>query len=207
MNAPKLWRGQTLRDRSGDRREQLLDVGFELLGTAGTSAVTMRAVTRQANLSPRYFYESFDSRETLIRAVYDRVEAALRERVATVEPATDPRAAVRSALRTCADFFEEDPRRARVLLREPLADDDLRRHVALRTPAVVRAFAPVLGTAAVGLFASSDETLAAIGTALAGALTAVYVDWIDGRLPMDRDRLVDTAGDIVVALLSVAFEF
>jgi AcrR family transcriptional regulator len=207
VNAPRLWRGQTLRDRSGDRREQLLDVGFELLGTAGTSAVTMRAVTRQANLSPRYFYESFDSRETLIRAVYDRVEAALRERVAAIEPAPDPRVAVRSALRICADFFEEDPRRARVLLREPLADDDLRRHVARRTPAVVRAFSPVLGTAAVGLFASSDETLAAIGAALAGALTAIYVDWVDGRLPMDRDRLVDTAGDIVVALLSIALEF
>ncbi|MGK8523867.1 TetR/AcrR family transcriptional regulator [Nocardia asteroides] len=206
MNAPKLWRGQTLQDRSGDRREQLLAVGLELLGTAGTSAVTMRAVTRQANLSPRYFYESFDSRETLITAVYDRVEAALRERIAIVSPTADPHVAVRSALQICADFFEEDPRRARVLLREPLADNNLRRHITLRTPAVIRALAPILGPAAAGLFASSDESLAAIGSALAGALTAVYLDWVDGRLPIDRNRLVDTAVDIVVSLLGIAFE-
>ncbi|WP_174187361.1 TetR/AcrR family transcriptional regulator [Nocardia barduliensis] len=206
MNAPKLWRGQTLQDRSEDRREQLLDVGLELLGTAGTSAVTMRAVTRQANLSPRYFYESFDSRETLITAVYDRVEAALRDRLSAIAPAADVQVGVRSALEICASFFEEDPRRARVLLREPLADDNLRRHIALRTPTVIRAMAPVLGPAAAGLFASSDETLAAIGTALAGALTAVYLDWVDGRLPIDRDALVDTAVGIVVALLGIAFE-
>lgn len=80
-------------------------------------------------------------------------------------------------------------------------------HAAPRTPAVVRTLAPVLGPAAAGLFASSDETLAAIGTALAGALTALYVDWVDGRLAIERDRLVDTAVDIVVSLLSIVFEF
>ncbi|WP_328821036.1 hypothetical protein [Nocardia sp. CY41] len=49
MSTPKLWRGQTPQDRSGDRREQLLDVAFDLLGTGGSAAVTMRAVTRQVN--------------------------------------------------------------------------------------------------------------------------------------------------------------
>ena len=72
MNSPKLWRGQTLQDRSSDRREQILVVGEQLLGSGGVAAVTMRAVTRQANLSPRYFYETFDSREDLVIAVYDR---------------------------------------------------------------------------------------------------------------------------------------
>ncbi len=49
VSTPKLWRGQTPQDRSGDRREQLLDVAFDLLGTGGSAAVTMRAVTRQVN--------------------------------------------------------------------------------------------------------------------------------------------------------------
>ncbi|MEV5834460.1 TetR/AcrR family transcriptional regulator [Nocardia sp. NPDC052112] len=206
MNAPKLWRGQTLRDRSDERREQLLDVGLELLGTGGTAAVTMRAVTRQANLSPRYFYESFDSREALITAVYDRVESGLRDHVIAVAPAADPRAAIRSALQTCADFFAEDPRRARVLLREPLADDTLRWHATVRTPAAIRAFAAILGAAGTDLFSSSDENLAVLGTALAGALTALYLDWTDGRLKIDRDRFVDTAAGIVASLLRIAVE-
>ncbi|OXR42123.1 HTH-type transcriptional repressor FabR [Nocardia cerradoensis] len=202
--APKLWRGQTLQDRSGERRELLLDCAFDLLGTAGAGAVTMRAVTRQANLSPRYFYESFAGREALILAVYDRAEAALRERLSVIAAGTDPHAAIRSALQTCADFFDEDPRRARVLLREPLADDDLRAHITRRTPAVIRALAPLLGDSAGDLFTSSDATLATTGTALAGALTSVYLEWTDGHLTIERDRLVDTCTGIVAALLGLA---
>ncbi|WP_328290836.1 TetR/AcrR family transcriptional regulator [Nocardia aurantiaca] len=204
MSAPKLWRGQTLQDRSGERRDQLLDRAFDLLGAGGAGAVTMRAVTREANLSPRYFYESFDSRETLLAAVYDRTEGALRERLSAIAPGADPHAAIRTGLETCADFFEEDPRRARVLLREPLADDSLRRHITERTPAAVRALAPMLGSSADDLFASSDDTLATLGTALAGALTAVYLEWVDGHLAIGRDQLVDNAVAIVVSLLSPA---
>ncbi len=202
---PKLWRGQTLEDRSGERREQLLDCAFDLLGTGGAGAVGMRAVIRQANLSPRYFYESFDSRETLIAAVYDRTEAALRERLSSITPGTDPHPAIRAALEICADFFEEDPRRARVLLREPAADDHLRGHITRRTPAVIRALAPLLGPGAESLFTTNDTTLATIGTALAGALTAVYLDWTDGRLTIAREDLVDNAATIVVALLGTTF--
>ncbi|GAA5061060.1 TetR/AcrR family transcriptional regulator [Nocardia callitridis] len=202
---PKLWRGQTLQDRSGERREQLLDHAFDLLGTAGASAVTMRAVIREANLSPRYFYESFDNRETLLAAVYDRTETALFQEFSAIAPDADPSAAIRTALQACADFFEEDPRRARVLLREPMADDYLRRHITQRTPSVFRGLAPLLGPVAETLFTSSDESLATIGTALAGALTAIYLEWTDGHLTITREQLVDDAAGIVVALLGIAF--
>lgn len=46
--------------------------GRSLLGDGGAVAVTMRAVVRAAQLSPRYFYESFASREELLFAVHDR---------------------------------------------------------------------------------------------------------------------------------------
>lgn len=203
MTAPKLWRGRTLQDRSGERREQLLDCAFDLLGAGGATAVTMRAVTRQANLSPRYFYENFGSREELLTAVYDRVEGALRERLSAIDPGPDLHSAIRTGLETCADFFDEDPRRARVLLREPLADDTLRRHITQRTPAAVRALAPVFGDGADDLFTSSDDTLVIMGTALAGALTAVYLEWVDGHLTIGRDQLVDRAVTIVVSLLGL----
>ncbi|MET7767802.1 TetR/AcrR family transcriptional regulator [Nocardia sp. NPDC005366] len=203
MNAPKLWRGQTLRDRSADRREQLLDVALDLLGTDGSTAVTMRAVTRLANLSPRYFYESFDNREALLTAVYDRVETALLDRMHTTLPGADLHANVRVALEICADYFEADPRRARILLREPLNDDTLRRHSAQRSPAFILALAPIFGADAEPLVTRGEENLAIIGTAMAGALVALYLDWADGRLTVSRDRLVDSAVEIVLSLLNI----
>ncbi|GGL05053.1 TetR/AcrR family transcriptional regulator [Nocardia jinanensis] len=200
MNAPKLWRGQTLDARSAERREQLVDVGFELLGTGGSTAVTMRAVTRLAKLSPRYFYESFADRRELVVAVYDRLEAELRTRLSTIDPDGDLHSIVRSALRICATYFEQDPRRARVLLRAPLTDDALRAHSADRLPAFLRTVVPALGAEAGALIPDSEETFAIVGTALGGALVALYVDWIDGRLPVPRDHLVETATTIVLAL-------
>ncbi|NKY36706.1 TetR/AcrR family transcriptional regulator [Nocardia speluncae] len=200
MSAPKLWRGRTLDDRSAERREQLVDVGFDLLGTDGPAAVTMRAVTRLANLSPRYFYESFTDRTALLTAVYDRLETELLARLGATTEAADTHTIIRSALEICAAYFEEDPRRARVLLREPLTDDTLRRHSANRLPVFLRTMLPALGDEVNALLPDSEEALIISATALSGALVALYVDWIDGRLPVPRERLVDAATGIVVAL-------
>lgn len=204
MSAPKLWRGRTLDDRSAERREQLVDVGFDLLGTDGSAAVTMRAVTRLANLSPRYFYETFGDRGDLITAVYDRAETELATRLSTVGTDTDARTVVRSALEICATYFEQDPRRARILLREPLSDDTLRRHSADRLPGFLRAVLPALGDEVGALIPDSEAALLISATALSGALVALYVDWIDGRIPAPRERLVDAATDIVLALARTA---
>ncbi|MQY17074.1 TetR/AcrR family transcriptional regulator [Nocardia macrotermitis] len=204
MSAPKLWRGQTLQDRSVDRREQMLAVAFDLLGTAGPAAVTMRAVTREANLSPRYFYESFPNREDLLVAVYDRVEDGLRERMKDVPRQLDPTSTVRAALEICASYFEEDPRRAHVLLREPLADDVLRRHSASRAPVFVTTLAEVLGSDIGALVPGDAQALAVASTALSGSLVALYLDWIDGRLAISRDRLAESATTIALAVVVAA---
>ncbi len=134
MNTSKVWGGQSPQDRSSSRRESLLSAAEALLGDGGAVAVTMRAVVRAAQLSPRYFYESFASREELLFAVHDRVEDQLLQRLQNVSSSGDLRDAVRSSFEIIRDFFEEDPRRARILLREPLADDMLRSHSATPYP-------------------------------------------------------------------------
>ncbi|MFC8045412.1 TetR/AcrR family transcriptional regulator [Nocardia sp. NPDC057353] len=206
MSSPKLWRGQTLRDRSLDRREQMLDVGEELLGTGGAAAVTTRAVMRQTNLSPRYFYETFDTREDLVIAVYDRVETRLFERMREVSVAAGLRAAIREIFEICARYFEEDPGRARILLREPLADDTLRAHSADRAPAFLRLLIPVLGAEAGAVVPAGDEDLALGAAALGGSLVSLYLEWTDGRLPVGRDRLAETAVSVVFAVLGAVRE-
>ncbi|MFI9408575.1 TetR/AcrR family transcriptional regulator [Nocardia gamkensis] len=204
MSSPKLWRGQTLQDRSIDRREQMLTVGEELLGNGGVAAVTMRAVVREANLSPRYFYETFDSREDLILAVYDRVEAGLIERIQQVDIEAGLPAAIRAVFEACAAYFEEDPRRARILLREPLGDDTLRRHSADRVTAFLRMVISVLGTDADELMPANEEDLAVAATALSGALVSLYLDWADGRLAVGREKLAKSAVAVVFALSAAA---
>src|SRR5262245_45333483 len=56
---PSRWAGVAPEDRRAQRRELLMATTFELLGTEGWSATTVRGVCQAARLNPRYFYESF----------------------------------------------------------------------------------------------------------------------------------------------------
>lgn len=201
-SSQKRWRGQTLQDRSLKRRDQLLDVGERLLGTSGAGAVTMRAVVREAGLSPRYFYETFSGRDDFLVSIYDRVESRVLERVAGIETGGDFRTSVHAVCRACGDFFEEDPRRARILLREPLSDDVLREHSAKRSRLFVETTMGLLGVD--DELVPSPGRLPIIATGLSGALVALYLDFADGRLAVDRDELADAAVDIVCALAESA---
>lgn len=190
-----------MRDRSADRRVQLLDVGERLLGGGGSTAVGLRAVCREAGLSPRYFYESFDSREDLLVAVYNRVEDRLMNYIvdgAGAEPLTP-----RDVLERCAEFFEEDPRRARILLREPLADDTLRKHSVSRTPAFIRALVPLVGPHLSSAVPRDPEQMEILSTALGGALVALYLEWADGRLNVGRETVAEAAVNVVTALVGM----
>ena len=196
ISSGKLWRGQTLEDRSTDRREQMLAVAETLLGTGGTAAVTMRAVVREANLSPRYFYESFSSTEELVTAVYDRVTGRLLTRVAGLERCADPRENVRALLEIFREFFQDEPGQARILLREPLADDVLRAHRAATVPGFVQAVLAMV----TDQDSLAPERVAVISSALTGALVALYLDHIDGRLALTPEQLSDAAVDLVFAV-------
>ncbi|WP_405177616.1 TetR/AcrR family transcriptional regulator [Nocardia sp. NBC_01377] len=157
-------------------------------------------LTRQRVVTP--FYESFDNIEALLTAVYDRVETGLLDRMRSAPRGAELRTDIRVALEICADYFQDDPRLARILLREPRRDDTLRRHSAQRSPAFILALAPIFGAESEPLPAGGEEDLAIIATAMAGALVALYLDWSDNRLDVPRDHLVDSAVDVVLALLN-----
>lgn len=205
MATPRTWGGRTLDDRTSDRREAFLRAGTEILGDDGTSAVTMRAVVRRANLSPRYFYESFDSREQLLKAVYDRAESDMLQHLSALPPSTDLRETVHAAFGLLRDFFTEDPRRARILLREPLADDTLREHSASRLPAFIQMALELLDEQGAPLGVDRRSTRWPVLTsALAGALVSMYLEYSDGRIEVDPDTMVDAAVDVVFAIAGLA---
>src|ERR1700761_6064960 len=121
----------TLEDRAAARRAALIETGVELLGTVGAAGVTVRAVCRGAKLTERYFYESFDSRDALLRAVHAQVAEEARQAIVAAVAAAAPRAPERvahSAVAAFTAFLEADPRRGRVLLSESFTDSVLAQH-------------------------------------------------------------------------------
>ncbi len=200
------WAGTTLDVRRAARREQLIEVGFALLGEHGAGAVTVRGVARAAHLSERYFYESFSDRDALLLAVHDRVAEQAREAIATAVGAvvqtasTDPDAPAIAGLSAFTDFLEEDPRRGRVLLQEAFADQALARHGVELLPS----FAALLVEQISARFEGPDAVDAELSAvALVGALAHLYLGWIDGSLQISRERLVLHAARLLVAAAAI----
>ena len=67
--------------RMAERRHRLVDAGIRIAGTRGCADIGVRTVCVEADLSHRYFYESFKCKDELLLAAYEQLQATL---VATV---------------------------------------------------------------------------------------------------------------------------
>ncbi|WP_409464443.1 TetR/AcrR family transcriptional regulator [Amycolatopsis sp. GA6-003] len=188
----RTWAGTTLDDRKAQRRARLLAAGLDLLGAQGSAAVSVRAVCRSAKLTERYFYESFADRESLVAAVYEDVGEQARKALAdAVSGEGDPRRRAERAVTAFVELMLDDPRKGRVLLLAPLTDPALTQ----RGLHLLPAFTALVGEQ----LSRGDETgrqLVAIG--LVGALSNVFIAYLDGTLKVSRERLVEHCVQLVL---------
>ncbi|HEY2101598.1 MAG TPA: TetR family transcriptional regulator [Pseudonocardia sp.] len=199
-NAPRVWGGTTLDTRRDTRRRRLLEVGFELLGGQGSAAVTVRSVCRHAKLTDRYFYENFADRDGLLVAVYQQVAEQFRDAMAVAvgtavaEAAPGPvapEAVARSAVLAFVGLLTGDPRKGRVLLLAPMTDAALSAHAVGLMPMFGELIRVQLAEAPGGAQTTTalDERMTA--TALIGALSNLFVRWLDGTLETSEQELTD----------------
>src|SRR3954463_12210582 len=115
--------GVSADDRIAARRAKLLDAGLELFGTRGYATTGVKDVCRQAGLTDRYFYESFNDGADLFLAVFDRLTEELFAVVveAVAEAGEDPEAQLPWPTGPFAHPPAADSRKPRVLFTEAAA--------------------------------------------------------------------------------------
>src|SRR5262245_42098257 len=113
----------TLTERREARRATLLEAALDLIGESGAGGVTMRAVCRRANLTDRYFYESFASRDELLDVLYRQVADEFLEPMTAFAAADPSRDRVLSEI--LVDKVLADPRKSRLFLVEPYSSTGL----------------------------------------------------------------------------------
>jgi AcrR family transcriptional regulator len=204
-----------------------VEAGVELLGTEGAAGVSVRAVCRATKLSERYFYESFDGRDALLRAVHAQVAGEAREAIAAAvaehtpgggagtagqapartaagaghRPLSDEESVAFAAVSAFTAFLQEDPRRGRVLLSESFSDTVLARHDVELVPT----FAALLVAQITALPDPPDATDAELtAVALLGALRNLYLAWLLGTPPISAARLNAHAAELVIAAARVS---
>ena len=189
------YRGQAADARSADRRARLIQAGVDLVGTRGVTAMTMRAVCREAELSQKFFYESFTDTDELLREVYRSTFEHARQVIAAAGDSTaDLTSRTRAGVAAAAQLVRDDPRICRILLVEPIADLSLRHFVRDTVGAMSGVQAPndEADTAATARLKMQYATVF-------GAIISLFIEWTEGNLGSDRDAFVDHVSIMLVS--------
>jgi AcrR family transcriptional regulator len=189
----RVYGGRTYSERRAERRERLMDTGLDLFGTLGWAGTAVERLCQSAGVATRSFYEEFESRETLLLAVYERLMTSVSEHVVRELASADPdlTARVRTGLSAYIDYVTIDPRRARIVHAEVRSAGVLeteRRAAFLSFAAIVEQESAELGRR--GERREGAGRLVAL--ALAGAVNELLIDWVATPEPRpETEPMVD----------------
>lgn len=184
----------TMDERIAQRRQQFLRAGTEVFGTVGYRAATVRTICREANLTDRYFYETFGSLETLVIAVYElhmsRLSQQVIKAIAEQWPDSDAEGAMRAGLEVYFTTLT-DRRIARICMIElegisARADEVYNRYI--------QTFAEILIALAARAFPVeriSPEVREVLGISLIGALRQSTTHWLMSSYRHDAETMVE----------------
>lgn len=196
------YRGSSPGERRDQRREKLLDAAVEIFGTSGYRSASIDRICATAGLTKRYFYESFDSSEELLKAVYRRATTTMLTSVQAppTSEASTSEAVLQAALSNFFRTIADDPRSARIVLLEVLGVstevDELYRQTTSLFVDVVLSVADTVGTAN-GLAGPNRRTLA-IG--LVGAVLMMTQQWLLAPTSEPLDGIISSAHTILGAV-------
>ena len=170
----------TIEERRTSRYDALLAAGIGLLGAADGPAVSVRAACRAAGLTERYFYESFTDRDSYVRAVYAHVGEQARAAIAGAAYAPDR---VEAPVRAFVELVLDNPCVGRVLLQAPLTEPAIGGSGVALVPSFVE-----LVRAQLSALEPEDQQLVAVG--VVGALTALFMAYLDGTVAVTRTKFL-----------------
>lgn len=205
--AGRAYAGESQAERVARRRQQFLDAGLQVFGTTGYRTATVRQLCRQAELTDRYFYESFENTEDLLVAVYEREFDHLQQVVlaALADEATlrDPMVAVERALNALFEMASE-PRVARVCWLEVLGVSARVDGVYTRT---IERFAALVVAFARQQFSTSTNTIdegesRMLGIAMIGAVSQPVTHWLLGGYKEERATMVAATARVFLGVIN-----
>lgn len=190
-------------ERHDARRVRLLDAALDTFGTVGYADASIGQLCAAAKVSTRNFYEHFDSREAVLIALHDELNAEALAAVITAMADIEPKelgARVRAAMAAYVSVMISDPRRARIALVESVglgAEAEAHRQAALER------FAQLIELEAnrqadAGVVPRRDFRL--LAAALVGAVNALINTWTSDE-DWDPNEVVEIGAELIVKAL------
>lgn len=177
---PRLYRGRTPTQLADERRARLLEAALSLFGEQGYANAPIELICATAKVATRHFYEQFDGREALLRALFDDIQSQVSVHIATALAAQNRPLPLRvsDAVYAGVSFLLDDPRRARVFSVESVgvspAMEKHRREAIHGLARLVRDYAATLADS--GELPQRDYMLPSV--AVAGMINELMVEWL-----------------------------
>jgi AcrR family transcriptional regulator len=197
----RLYGGLSAEERRSERRGRLIEAAIKVYGDVGYRNATVKAVCAAAELTERYFYESFANSEALLIAAYVHVTEHLHAEMTAAGAAARGAARTASILTLYFTRLQENPQPARVFLLEmhgigPAVD-------AVQLDAMKRMSGVLLPRAADGadaeFAAKAPMLLAEIGAM--GAVISIARRWVAQGYQQPVGEVIATAAQFCGAAL------
>lgn len=204
--AGRRYGGVDSEERQRQRKAKLIDAGLAVFGEQGYHASTVRDVCGKAQLTSRYFYESFDSMEALFKAVYVTINRELMQQtvMALARCAPEPEKLAEAALRTFFEFIRDDPRRARVGLIDAM---NVGQSMSDLTGKATQDFAHLIASFMRQMFPRLEEmglSHQMIADGLVGSNTRIATQWVAERCKTPLEDVLRNAQSIFEACILYA---
>lgn len=191
--------GRSREERATDRRKRILTSALHLFGTRDYNDVTVADICADARVSKRYFYEHFEDRPALVRALHREQNMWLLKGVAAAAPSAPDSldGMLRPAVHRLLELLRANPERAQVIYINAPSMETRRR-------GVLREDAQFLGglLRRVGGNPTDQLRYERMLLALVAGLSEVIIDWLSRDMSEEPDILADHLTDYCLAILN-----
>ena len=188
----RLYGGMDAEERRAERRLKLINAAVEVYGEVGYRGATVKAICEAAELTERYFYESFANSEALLIAAYGHVVGHLHDDMAAAADAAgdDAEARLRAALTLYFTRLKQHPKPARVFL---LEISGISAAVDVVKLEALREFSDILVPAIDAKRGDRTSTAALLSSGMVGAVVTIALRWVSKQYPQEIEDVVAVA--------------
>jgi AcrR family transcriptional regulator len=181
------YKGVSAEERRAERRARLIEACLDVVAAGGILGTSVERVCAEAQLTKRYFYESFPDRDALLLAAADELFATLRARMEEeLTRNRSRRERTHAMLTVLIDTLSGDPRLARLYVESPGNPVLL-----ARREQAITSFTEFAATAVLTEGTSSrDPGRLLAARVLTAGTTEVVTSWLAGTLDADRDTVI-----------------
>ncbi|HEY2206347.1 MAG TPA: TetR/AcrR family transcriptional regulator [Pseudonocardia sp.] len=197
------YRGVSAEDRRSQRRARVKSACLDVVGEDGVDRLTVEAVSARAGLTKRYFYEGFADLDVLLAEVIDDVFTELLAEIldALAVAGPDVRRRAHTIVRLLIEFFQRDPRRARLYVEAP-GQPTLRARRDEAFHSYTRLLVEHLRADSHPEATVADRRRELAALIVVAGVTEAVTAWLRGGVDLDCDQLVDEIARVMIAALA-----